>query len=1085
MEEDITERKLYATFERHDEFLSLQHTLLAVDLAVDPAIEEDRIEDRVFHRLCGILGEYQEQSYLLDPYLEDLVIPVADSLRTHAKARTSKTIGTSSSSRVGRLADLLYHFIKFPRFFPHEVADLSIALDFIQLPGGPAQKAPEWPLRYVVLLWLSIICRIPFDLEQFDERDHLGHTADTIESVAKSYLGKAGLEREGAAVLLARLYTRKDTRQRFTVFLQWSAEILRSSDIFTSIAVLQVLCDYFNLGSSEEAEEAMSSCLEISALIEQSKILSSNTLVRKYRTKLLSRIALRLVPAQVKNSRIKVRSLAGDNTDAPDPTEEEDIYVPEEVETILEDLFKCLQDKDTVVRWSAAKGIARLAERLPTDFSNQVLETILGLFSIHTIAGATVYDMPAIAEATWHGACLASAEMARRGLVLRGSLADLLDWLSKALYFDIRKGAHSIGSSVRDAAAYVFWALARAQDSSALSGHATKLAQSLAAVSLYDREIHIRRAASAAFQEHVGRMGLFPHGIDVLRKTDFYAVSIRRNAFVVAAPQVAEHIEYRTSLLDHVLSVTLRHWDVVMRQLGAQSLSEICKLDLPTLGSLCIPRLARLLQSFDVVDMHGGLLALTELAEVYRRLDSQESREKQLEIFGHLALIPQDVILAPRNDIVHSGACYLIASTITPQVIELGDTSPVPYWRHIVDAGLRHRNSSVQESAATAMAYMSTHADCSQTAQRYVTEVLLSPDAVRAIFDSLDTGMDDYTMDERGDVGSWIRMACIQGLTSVIESLFAVAGDLPRFADYLPPARYHSAIARILRQGVERLDNVRQLSGECFLRLLGLPLPAVENRESWRIQGESVMKDLFLSENLDADTNWGVGDWLFPKAVAMLEVEAYRRPVLTGIILSVGTRTGSTQRPASASLAEYAKKLPLAPSGNEYSLLGLTSDLLDLVKSQLTSNAIVVPVLQTFNLLLEADALEGLHTAQDGASQLEALITVSSKNISRLKNVQRIQEAMKIIVNLMAFPSVAKSCVPRLVDFLAHPFPKVRASTAEYLYLVLQSKDMGWEVDEADDILLETEWSSMDIDGAKAEAVRLIDMFSSELDASS
>ncbi|KAG6377101.1 hypothetical protein JVT61DRAFT_1152 [Boletus reticuloceps] len=34
--------------------------------------------------------------------------------------------------------------------------------------------------------------------------------------------------------------------------------------------------------------------------------------------------------------------------------------------------------------------------------------------------------------------------------------------------------------------------------------------------------------------------GLFAHGIDVLRKTDFYSVSIRRNAFLTAAPQVAE-----------------------------------------------------------------------------------------------------------------------------------------------------------------------------------------------------------------------------------------------------------------------------------------------------------------------------------------------------------------------------------------------------------------------------------------------------------------------------------------------------------------------------------------------------------------
>jgi hypothetical protein len=74
------------------------------------------------------------------------------------------------------------------------------------------------------------------------------------------------------------------------------------------------------------------------------------------------------------------------------------------------------------------------------------------------------------------------------------------------LYFDIRKGAHSIGSNVRDAAAYVLWALARAQGAAALALHADNLAGRLVTVSLFDREIHIRRAASAAFQEHVGRM---------------------------------------------------------------------------------------------------------------------------------------------------------------------------------------------------------------------------------------------------------------------------------------------------------------------------------------------------------------------------------------------------------------------------------------------------------------------------------------------------------------------------------------------------------------------------------------------------
>lgn len=78
----------------------------------------------------------------------------------------------------------------------------------MRLLGDPSSEASSWSLRYVVLLWLSLVCRIPFDLEQFDEVGQHGRTANTIESIAKEYLDKAGLEREGAAILLARFYTR-------------------------------------------------------------------------------------------------------------------------------------------------------------------------------------------------------------------------------------------------------------------------------------------------------------------------------------------------------------------------------------------------------------------------------------------------------------------------------------------------------------------------------------------------------------------------------------------------------------------------------------------------------------------------------------------------------------------------------------------------------------------------------------------------------------------------------------------------------------------------------------------------------------
>lgn len=183
------------------------------------------------------------------------------------------------------------------------------------------------------------------------------------------------------------------------------------------------------------------------------------------------------------------------------------------------------------------------------------------------------------------------------------------------MYFDIRQGAHSIGSGVRDAASYVLWSLARAQDLNALAPHASVLSQKLITVALFDREVHIRRAASASFQEYVGRtvssnflhqcssrtgdLGSLPsrhrcHPKDRLlrrwKKASCVLSCCKRSRRVrpdgiFSNPRKftdgrwRRHEEYRPALIDHLLSVTLRHWDPAMRKLGAQSLASISQLD--------------------------------------------------------------------------------------------------------------------------------------------------------------------------------------------------------------------------------------------------------------------------------------------------------------------------------------------------------------------------------------------------------------------------------------------------------------------------------------------------------------------------
>jgi len=72
------------------------------------------------------------------------------------------------------------------------------------------------------------------------------------------------------------------------------------------------------------------------------------------------------------------------------------------------------------------------------------------------------------------------------------------------------------------------WSIARAYEASVIEPFASKLSQILVlVVSLTDREIAVRRAASAAFQENAGRHGLFAHGINIVTLADYFALGIR------------------------------------------------------------------------------------------------------------------------------------------------------------------------------------------------------------------------------------------------------------------------------------------------------------------------------------------------------------------------------------------------------------------------------------------------------------------------------------------------------------------------------------------------------------------------------
>ena len=57
-------------------------------------------------------------------------------------------------------------------------------------------------------------------------------------------------------------------------------------------------------------------------------------------------------------------------------------------------------------------------------------------------------------------------------------------------------------------------------------------------------QVNCRRAASAAFQESVGRLGNFPHGIDIVAAADYFSLASRQHVTLPPACCACTHIIY-------------------------------------------------------------------------------------------------------------------------------------------------------------------------------------------------------------------------------------------------------------------------------------------------------------------------------------------------------------------------------------------------------------------------------------------------------------------------------------------------------------------------------------------------------------
>ncbi|XP_045630834.1 tubulin-specific chaperone D isoform X3 [Ursus americanus] len=686
----------------------------------DRAAREGALE-----RFRVIMDRYQEQPHLLDPHLEWMMNLLLDIVQDK----------TSPADLIHLAFKFLYIITKvrgyktFLRLFPHEVADVQPVLDMFT--NQNPRDHETWETRYMLLLWLSVTCLIPFDFSRLDGSllTQPGQTRmsimDRILQIAEAYLVVSDKARDAAAVLVSKFVTRPDVKQKkMAGFLDWSLHTLARSSFQTIEGViamdgtLQALAQIFKHGKREDCLPYAATVLEC---LEGCRLPNSNqTLLRKLGVKLVQRLGLTFLKPRVAKWRYQrgCRSLAANlqlcaqsqkasKMHVETPDSDGDYDVPEEVESVIEQLLVGLKDQDTIVRWSAAKGIGRMAARLPKELADDVVGSVLDCFSFQETDNA------------WHGGCLALAELGRRGLLLPSRLEDVVPVILKALTYEEKRGSCSVGTNVRDAACYVCWAFARAYEPQELQPFVAAISSALVIATVFDRNINCRRAASAAFQENVGRQGTFPHGIDILTAADYFAVGNRANCFLVISMFIAGFPEYTQPMIDHLVTMKISHWDGVIRELSAKALHNLAQRAPEYSAAHVLPRLLSMTRSLDLHTRHGAVLACAEVTRGLYRLAVQEDRpvadyldEAAVQGLKHIhqELYDRQLYRGLGGELMRQAVCVLIENLSLSKMPFRGDVV-IDGWQWLINDTLRnlhlissHSRQQIKEAAVLALA---------------------------------------------------------------------------------------------------------------------------------------------------------------------------------------------------------------------------------------------------------------------------------------------------------------------------------------------------------------------------------------------
>ena len=337
---------------------------------------------------------------------------------------------------------------------------------------------------YVLWIWMSTLSLVPFDSHKFASSHSSLAPADEVKievpfivqlmNACQRHLNDTGPIRSVVSVCLSLWLSRPDnspinpSHPPLSMFIAHTRNTIEayiaghgnnSSDLFRVLGVVQTITTILKT-STMAREDLLTHILPLwEPLLQVSQQSTNDILLQKLMVKWWTRISCTLLPPRLASWRyqrgkrylfqspqsddahhINTTISNADTTEGHDNILEDLEIVPDEVEYAMGRIIDALSNASTIVRWSAAKGVGRITERLPSLCADDILDTILFLFQ------DTDNN-----DRCWHGACLALAELARRGLLLPQRLHEVIPFLIQAVHYDRRRGSINVGAHVRDA----------------------------------------------------------------------------------------------------------------------------------------------------------------------------------------------------------------------------------------------------------------------------------------------------------------------------------------------------------------------------------------------------------------------------------------------------------------------------------------------------------------------------------------------------------------------------------------------------------------------------------------------------------